>query len=233
VTETLTVVIPTRDERDNVVPLVRRLEACLPPGAGLLFVDDSTDDTPQVLAALGTSLPVRVLHRQVAQGGLSGAVVAGLRAAGTDHVVVMDGDLQHPPELVRVLHERAVRTGADVVVASRYARGGDRTGLDGTLRRLVSSASTAMARRAFPGKLRGCSDPMTGFFCVRTAAVDLDALRPSGFKILLELLVRGGRLSVVEEPFAFAERAAGSSKTSARQGALFLAQVARLRCGTA
>ena len=231
---TLTVVVPTRDERENVEALVRRLEASVrAPGASVLFVDDSTDGTADVIASLTPTLPVRVLHRRPDErrGGLSGAVVAGLRAADSELVVVMDGDLQHPPELARTLYERAVQTGADVVVASRYTGSGDSAGLDGVLRRLVSSASTRLAKALFPRRLRACSDPMTGFFCVRTSSVDLDALHPSGFKILLELLVRGGArdLTVVEEPFVFAERPAGSSKTSLRQGLLFLAQVARLR----
>jgi dolichol-phosphate mannosyltransferase len=229
----VTVVVPTRNERDNVEELVRRLGALLRrPGVSVLFVDDSCDATPDVIAALAPALPVRLLHRGPEQrvGGLSGAVVAGLRAAGTDHVVVMDGDLQHPPELAAVLYERALQTGADVVVASRYTGAGDSSGLDGATRRLVSSASTVLCKAVFPIRLRACSDPMTGFFCVRLAAVDLDVLRPTGFKILLEVLVRRRRpLSVVEEPFVFAERPAGTSKTSLRQGLLFLAQVTRLR----
>ena len=231
---TLTVVVPTRDERDNVETLVRRLEASIrPPGVSVLFVDDSTDGTADVIASLTSSLRVRVLHRRPEErrGGLSGAVVAGLRAADSDLVVVMDGDLQHPPEMVPVLYERAVQSGADVVVASRYTGSGASAGLDGALRRLVSSASTGLAKASFPRRLRACSDPMAGFFCLRASSVDLDALHPSGFKILLELLVRAGArdLTVVEEPFVFAARPAGTSKTSLRQGLLFLLQVARLR----
>ena len=237
-TPTVTVVVPTRDERDNVEVLVRRLEASLRlPGVSVLFVDDSSDGTAEVIASLTSTLPVRVLHRrpEARRGGLSGAVVAGLRCAGTDLVVVMDGDLQHPPEMVPVLVERAVRTGAEVVVASRYTGAGDSAGLDGAVRRLVSRAATRLTRAVFPRRLRACSDPMTGFFCLRPSALDLDALRPSGFKILLEVLVGGGArgLTVVEEPFVFAGRRAGVSKSSLRQGLLFLAQVVRLRCAAA
>ena len=235
---TVTVVIPTCDERDNVEPLVRRLEASLrPPGVSVLFVDDSSDGTPEVIASLTSTFPVRVLHRRPEdrRGGLSGAVVAGLRGAGTDLVVVMDGDLQHPPEMVYVLFERAVQTGADVVVASRYTGSGDSAGLDGALRHLVSSAATRLAKAVFPRRLRGCSDPMTGFFCLRTSSLDPDALHPSGFKILLEVLVGGGARgrTVVEVPFVFARRPAGTSKSSLRQGLLFLAQVTRLRFAAA
>ncbi|MFC7879299.1 glycosyltransferase [Isoptericola sp. NPDC057391] len=238
----VTVVVPTYNEGPNVAELVRRLAAALGPdgegrrvapgGVEVLFVDDSRDDTPAVIERVAATapLPVRMIHREVPDGGLSGAVVAGLRAATGEHVVVMDGDLQHPPEMVPVLLATAHETGADVVVASRYTGRGDAGGLDGRYRRWVSKASGLLARSMFPVKLRDVSDPMTGFFVVRQGAVDLAGLRPRGFKILLEILARQ-RLAVVEEPFVFGERFAGRSKATVANGLRYVQQLTLLRFG--
>ena len=238
----VTVLVPTYNEGPNVAELVRRLTAALGPdgeggrvapgGVEVLFVDDSTDDTPAEIdrVAAASALPVRAIHRESPEGGLSGAVVAGLRAAFGERVVVMDGDLQHPPEMVPVLLGTARETGADVVVASRYTGRGDAGGLDGRYRRWVSKASGLLARSMFPVKLRDVSDPMTGFFVVRQGAVDLDGLHPRGFKILLEILARQ-RLVVVEEPFVFGERFAGRSKATVANGLRYVQQLTMLRFG--
>jgi dolichol-phosphate mannosyltransferase len=233
----VTVVVPTYNEGPNVAELVRRLAAALDGeaaagGAEVLFVDDSTDGTPAEIArvAAAATVPVRMIHRDRPEGGLSGAVVAGLRTAAGERVVVMDGDLQHPPEAVPRLLATARETGADVVAASRYVGRGDAGGLDGRWRRLVSKASGLLARSMFPVRLREVSDPMTGFFVVRPAAVDLEALHPRGFKILLEILARQ-RLTVVEEPFAFGERFAGRSKADVANGLRYLQQLTALRFG--
>jgi dolichol-phosphate mannosyltransferase len=229
-----TVVVPTFNERGNVPELVRRLdEALAGRDAEILFVDDSSDDTADVVreVARTSTLPVRLLHRERDQqeGGLAGAVAAGIAAARGEYVVVMDGDLQHPPELVPLLRDAAEPV--DMVVASRYLGAGDSSGLSSSWRRAVSSSSTLLARACFPRRVgRLCTDPMTGFFCVRRDAVQLDRLRPRGFKILLEILARHD-LAVAEIPFAFGERHDGESKASWRNGAQFLYQMAALRMG--
>ncbi|MEJ5946041.1 glycosyltransferase [Pseudokineococcus basanitobsidens] len=229
----VSVVVPTYNESANVVELVRRLQRAV-PGAEVLFVDDSDDDTPDVVrrAAAWSTLDVRLVHRARGErhGGLGGAVVEGLRHARAPWVVVMDGDLQHPPEDVPRLVAAAAAPGTDVVVASRYCGGGAAAGLSGVVRHWVSTASTRLARALFPHRLRRCSDPMTGFFALRRAAVDVEALRPRGFKILLEILART-RLQVVEVPFVFADRHAGRSKAGVRQGMHFVQQLLDLRLG--
>ena len=112
----LTVVVPTFNEAGNVEPLLRRLGTSLSGlRAEVLFVDDSTDGTDCLAAAQDGkhgSLPVQVRHREVPTGGLSGAVAEGLRAARGAYVVVMDGDLQHPPELTPELYRQGL-LGAD------------------------------------------------------------------------------------------------------------------------
>jgi dolichol-phosphate mannosyltransferase len=229
----VSVIVPTFNEAPNVEALVGRLTAALSGlAAEIIFVDDSTDDTPAVIASCATSasVPVVLLHRDLPEGGLGGAVVAGLKAATNDWCVVMDGDLQHPPELIPALLDSAAAQSANVVVASRYVKGGSSSGLSGGVRHFVSSASTIITRAMFPRRLRDCTDPMTGFFALNKNSIDLVDLRPRGFKILLEILARNP-LRVTEEPFVFAERNAGESKASLREGFTFLLQLAALRFG--
>lgn len=230
----LTIVVPTFNERDNVRPLLAGLTRALSGRpVEVLFVDDSRDDTPEVIrqVAADCPLPVRLLHRPPGQrtGGLAGAVVAGMRDTEAPWVLVMDGDLQHPPDAVPDLMDVAGDDDCDVVVASRYRQGGSSGGLASSTRRTLSRMCTGLARRLFPRRMSGCTDPMTGFFAVRREAVDLDRLRPDGFKILLEILVRGEVLRVREVPFQFAARGAGTSKADLGQGLAYLRHLLRLR----
>ncbi len=230
----LSVIAPTRNEADNIAPLVARLEHVLPDGSEIIFVDDSDDETPAMVesVALRSRYPIRLIHRPPGQraGGLGGAVVAGLRAARSAWACVMDADLQHPPELIPRLLAQARLTQADLVIASRYCDEGKAEGLDG-FRTAISRTSTTAARLAFPRRLRRVSDPMSGFFLLRKDLIDLDALRPRGFKILLEILVRNPRLKVSEVGFAFGKRHAGESKASLREGFRYLAHLGTLRLG--
>lgn len=229
----VTVIVPTFNERDNVAELVDRVARALPDAdAEILFVDDSTDDTADEIArvAADAPLPVRVIHRTQNTGGLGGAVVAGLLAAASDVCIVIDGDLQHPPELLPTLLERYAEGDADVVAASRYIGGGDTSGLGTAVRFGVSRAATWLTRAMFPRRLARSTDPMTGFFLVDRRRLDLAALRPQGFKVLLEILARTD-LRIAEVPMEFAERRHGTSKASLRQGATFIAHLARLRFG--
>ena len=238
--ETFTVVVPTFNEAGNIAELVGRLAVAgaAAPGqlAEVLFVDDSNDSTPEVITAVAATatVPVRLLHREPhdRSDGLSGAVLRGIDAARTPWVLVMDADLQHPPEDVPRLFAaaNAGRTGdgPDVVIASRYLAGGTTGGLAGWRRRFVSNLSTRLVALLFPRRLSGVTDAMTGFFAVRRSALDPTRLHPSGFKILLEILTCH-RLRVTEVCFDFAERHSGQSKASLRQGLLFGGQLVRLR----
>ena len=229
----LTLVIPTRNEADNIPSLVRELEEAL---SGVeyrvVFVDDSTDETPAVIHALSEEDGrISLIHRAGAEqdGGLSTAVAAGIDAVAneSEYTCVMDAYLQHPPEKVRELLEKASSTGADVVVASRYARGGGYAGLSGPLRKAVSVGSKHLARVVFK-EARKTSDPMTGFFLVKNEAISGIQFRPTGFKILLEILVCAPELRVAEVPLNFRARNAGVSKASLQQGLEYLAHIASL-----
>jgi dolichol-phosphate mannosyltransferase len=229
----LTVVVPTGNERDNVAPLLRRLEKIRPElRLEVLFVDDSSDDTPRVIEGLARrcSRRVSLIHGPEGErsGGLGGAVRVRLLAARSDLVCVMDADLQHPPELLGVLIDEACHSRADVVVASRYCDRGDLGGLS-AFRLAASRGSALLAKALFPRRLRSVSDPMSGFFLVQRSAVDAGALRPEGFEILLEILPSGSALVTRDVAFSFGERHSGNSKASWHEGVTYLRRLVELR----
>jgi dolichol-phosphate mannosyltransferase len=236
-TPELTIVAPTRNEQDVIGAFIDRLDEALAGiHAELIVIDDSDDETAAVVRerADKVGLELAIIHREPGErdGGLGGAVVAGIAAARAPWVCVMDADLQHPPEAIEQLRAQADAAGSDLVVASRFRDGGSIAGLS-PARRLVSRSLVGLARAAFPRRLRSVSDPLTGFFLIRRDRLDLAALRPNGFKILLEILIRSPRLSVSEIAFRFGVRPAGESKASVREVARYLGSVWRLRLGTA
>lgn len=229
-----TIIVPTRNEEGSVRTLLSGLADSLHGiPAEVLFVDDSADDTPEEIrrAARECGLAVRLLHRPpgARHGGLGGAVVAGLKQARGSWAVVMDGDMQHPPQLAAKLVQIGQSRTLDLVAGSRYTGAGVSDGLAGGYRRAVSSLATRLTKAVFPRRLSRLSDPMSGFFAVRLGALDLDRLDPIGFKILLELTIRHPRLQVAEVPFVFGTRLAGESKASLAEGLRFVRHLLRLR----
>jgi len=229
----LSLAIPTRNEAGNIEPLLKRIqEATTGIAVEVIFVDDSSDETPDVIseAARHTPLAVSLIHRppESRDGGLGGAVAKGIRAASGEWVCVMDADLQHPPEIIPALVEEAHRTKGDIIIASRFADAGEATGL-GSARFGISRLCTWAARLLFPRRLRQVSDPLSGYFLVRREALEADRLRPKGFKILLEMLVRFPHLRVSEVPFSFQLRHSGESKASVREGLRYAALLLDLR----
>jgi dolichol-phosphate mannosyltransferase len=223
----VTVVIPTRNESGNIRPLLDRM----PPVEKVLFVDDSDDGTPTVIEEVAATVDqkVELLHRPVGarHGGLSGAVVAGLALVESEWMCVMDGDLQHPPEDVEKL-VHAATADVDLVVASRKNWQSINEGL-GPVRRLVSWTFGRIAVILLRSRIGTCTDPLSGFFLVRARALRPELLNPTGFKILLEILVTHPELRRTEVGFAFAKRGAGESNGSVREAARYLQHVIRLR----
>lgn len=236
--DSLSILVPTRNEAGNIQELLHRTSAALDGiTAEILFVDDSDDDTPTAIEALTTTggaghCRVALIARRGEQrwGGLAGAVVDGLRVTRSRWACVMDADLQHPPEIIPALVAEAGAEGVDLVIASRYCDQGQAAGLN-VGRTVISRGSTIAARMLFPRRLRGVSDPMSGFFLIRRDAINLSRLQPRGFKILLELLLHDGRLRTAEVGFSFASRYAGESKGSLAEGLTYLRRLCELRVG--
>lgn len=226
----LSLVVPTCNERENIEMLISRVATALRAlDYEILFVDDSDDDTPAVISrAAATNSTIRLLHREPEdrEGGLSTAVVVGMRQARSERIAVLDGDLQHPPEALPAMV--AAAEDADIVVASRYIAGGSSVGLNGLYRQAVSRGSQLAAATLFR-RVRPCSDPMSGFFLIRREVIEGVDLRPAGFKILLEILVRGHWTRLNEVPYTFGERDGGASKASIEQGKEYLRHLRELR----
>ena len=206
----LTVIIPTYREGENIAEMIRTVAGVL-ARAGIrgeiLVVDDSSpDNTIPAVRALEPELPNLRLVVRTTDPGLSQSVVDGFGLARAPVIMVIDADFSHPVELIpRFLAE--IRGGADVVIGSRYMKGG---GIEAwpLSRRLISSGATLLGRVLFPE----ITDPVSGFFAVKKEVVAGAPLRPRGYKILMEVLGKGRWTTAREIPFVFSDRKAGSSK---------------------
>lgn len=209
----LTIVVPTLNERENVGPLIAKLQRAL---AGLnwevVFVDDdSSDGTASVVRDLAQrNRRVRGIQR-IGRRGLSSACIEGALSAASPYIAVMDADLQHDEAALPNLLE-LVRSGVcDIAVGTRYTLGGS-VGCWNAKRRQMSQFATWLSRAVTGVKL---SDPMSGFFVIRREAFHsvVRELSGLGFKILLDILSTArSRLSVREAPYEFRSRLAGESK---------------------
>ena len=227
---TLSVVVPTRNEEQNVRVLVERIAQNLDGiNYEIVFVDDSTDQTPNIIEELMRAHEnIRLIHRQREErkGGLATAVVKGFRAAEGKYICRLDGDGQHPPEAIGELLQKALETQADIVIASRYIKGGSSVGLDGLARKLVSLGSRWLAQIIF-SKTRGISD-LGELYLFKREVIEEVNLYPGSFKIILSLLVQGHWESVAEIPYGFQKRQAGKSKATFKQGLIYLRHILQL-----
>jgi dolichol-phosphate mannosyltransferase len=227
--ETLALVIPTLREAENISGLLHHVRSVLDPlGIDyevLVVDDDSRDGTEEIVSAIALEDPrVRLLVRK-GERGLSGAVLHGWRHTSAAILGVMDADLQHPPELLPNLIS-AILAGNDLAIGSRYVEGGQ-LGRWNPVRKFLSAAAVWATWPIQHSGMRA-KDPMTGFFLVRRQCVDGIAFQPSGFKLLLEILVRGRIRSVKEIPLAFGSRYRGASKAGFKVGWDYAKLLARL-----
>jgi dolichol-phosphate mannosyltransferase len=220
----LAVVLPTYNERDNVAAMVARLDAAL---AGIaweaVFVDDdSRDDTAGELRRIAAAdRRVRVLQR-IGRRGLASAAIEGMCATAAPFVAVMDADHQHDPAVLPAMLALLREEACDIVSASRFMPGADTGQWQAPRRERASGLANALARRLTGREL---TDPLSGFFMLRTALLRTHAHRLSGigFKLLLDILATvGAGARVREVPLAFAARAGGDSKLDARIAFEFL-----------
>ena len=227
--EKLGLVIPTLNEEGNIGTLINRVRSNLTHlqlDYELIVVDDeSTDATRKVVEEhMATDQRIRLLIRR-GERGLAGAVIYGWERTDADLLGVIDADLQHPPELLPSLI-RAVADGRDMAVASRYVTAGGVAEWN-PIRRLISLVSTWITMPLQRQEIR-VRDPLSGFFIVRRNCVEGVELQRQGFKLLLEILVRGKVRSVAEVPYQFGLRHAGTSKADLRVGLDYLQLLGRL-----
>ena len=220
----VSIIVPTYREAANLRPLTQRVALAMAEHTWELLIvdDDSRDGSTDIVGELAGEFPIRIEIRTGVPRDLSHAVLHGVREARHNRLVVMDADLSHPPESIPDLLA-ALDNRAEIAVGSRRAQGGETDAAWSTWRRVNSSVAIFLAK-----PLVACADPMSGFFAIdRTSLPDFAALRPVGFKIALELMVRG-RLRVVEVPITFADRSRGHSKMNWRQQLAYLRHLHRL-----
>jgi len=213
----LALVIPTLCEAENIGSLLDSVRAVLDPlnipYEILVVDDDSSDGTGELVSMIAQQDPrVRLLVRK-GERGLSGAILHGWQNTDAGILGVMDADLQHPPELLPQLLS-AIQDGRDMVIGSRYTPGGGVGGWN-PVRRLLSSAAVWVTLPIQRRKIRA-KDPMSGYFMLRRNCLQQIPFQRSGFKLLLEILVRGHIRSIAEVPFEFGSRYRGASKANFR-----------------
>jgi len=211
----LSLVIPTLNEAGNIPVLLDRISESLSSSDinyEIIVVDDNSQDgTAEVAEQYARKdSRVRVFVRK-GERGLAGAVIHGWERTDADLLGVIDADLQHPPEVLPSLIT-PVLDGADIAIASRYANGNGVS--DWNKFRLFVSRAGTLATAPLQRKDLRVKDPLSGFFIVRRECLQDVKLQPQGFKILLEILVKGRIRKAVEVPFRFGNRHAGESKAS-------------------
>ena len=222
----LSVIVPTFNERDNVVTLFQRIDAALP---GIvweaIFVDDnSPDGTWDVVRQLSHEDPRARCVRRIGRRGLSGACIEGILASSAPCVAVIDADLQHDETQLAKMLGIIERGEAELVVGSRYVTGGSADSFD-SKRLGASQFATALAKRVLGVAI---ADPMSGFFMIRRNRFEQLAPKLSihGFKILLDIVATArGQLRTVEIPFTFGSRLHGESKLDSMVALDFLGLV--------
>lgn len=221
--KTLSVIIPTYNEADNIEKLLGEIEQALENVPyEVIFVDDSTDSTPELLERMaGADRRVRFEHREN-KSGLATAVLRGFELAKGDYIAVMDADLQHPPIALRYMY-CAMRRGAEICIPSRFIPGGSDGGLD-FYRKFVSGTARYIGK-FFLRCLWRISDPTSGLFMLRRDILEDADLRPVGWKILIEVLAMCRYSKVTEVPYTFCDRNAGESKLSKKVTLEYIRQV--------
>ena len=219
----LSVVIPSFNEAENVENLVERIHKALNGiSYEIIFVDDSTDNTPEVINDVIKKNPnVRLKHR-TGKKGLSSAVIEGFKMAKGDYIAVMDADLQHPPEILHSMY-KCLESGADICIPSRFVPDGSDGGL-GPYRKFVSLIARYIGKILLPS-LRTITDPTSGLFMFRREVIQDADLQPIGWKIMIEVLAMGTYSTVVEIPYIFKSRPAGESKLTTRVTLQYLQQL--------
>lgn len=229
----LTIVPPTFNEKGNVKPLLNAIEKTFKNkkiNYEVLFVDDSSDETPEVIQKEikdRKNMNIRMIHRpKERRTGLATAFIEGFKDARGEYICCIDSDLQHPPEKIYDLYQKAIEDGAEIVFGTRYTKGGSAEGLGslktfyGIYRRAVSMGLKYFTQIIFI-PARQTSDPLGGFFLLKKSILKGAELYPRGFKISVEVLMRTKHNKVSEVPYKFLARENDDSKATLKQGMEF------------
>ena len=215
----ISIIIPTYNESRNILRVLKSIGEIVPKDifAEAIVVDDnSPDGTGRIVEDYLKNVKkianytINIIHR-TAQKGLGSAILKGIQQASGDTIVVMDSDFSHPPQFIPRMLDALKKYQCDIVIASRYVKGGKIQGWS-LKRKLMSKMATVIAKK---GLRIGTSDPMSGFFAFKRALISGLKFDAIGYKMLLEILVKTKGATVKEIPYTFTDRKFGSSKVTA------------------
>ncbi len=214
----VSIIIPTYNESQNILKILKSIGEILPPKIlteAIVIDDNSSDGTGKIVENYLRNFKrisgytIDVIHR-TAKKGLSSAILHGIQQAKGDTIVVMDSDFSHPPQIIPRMLDVLRKYRCDIVVASRYVKGGKISGWP-LKRKLMSKMATIIAKK---GLDVSTADPMSGFFAFKRHIIKGLKFDAIGFKMLLEILVKTRGATVKEIPYTFTDRKFGSSKVS-------------------
>ncbi len=214
----ISIIIPTFNESQNILKILKSIGESLPKNiiTQAIVVDDSSPDgTGSIVEDYLKNLKkvatysIDVIHRKT-KSGLSSAILNGIQHAKGDTIVVMDSDFSHPPQIIPRMLDALKKYQCDIVVASRYVKGGKIQGWP-LKRKLMSKMATVIAKK---GLRIGTYDPMSGFFAFKRTLISGLKFDAIGYKMLLEILVKTKGVAVKEIPYTFTDRKFGSSKVT-------------------
>jgi len=207
----ISIILPTYNERENIEEVVKQVFSVVKNEVEIIIVDDNSPDGTGIIAEqLAKRYNVKVIHRPKRMG-LSPAVIDGLKIAKGGIIGVIDADLSHPPELIPQMISLLENDATDIVMGSRYSIGGS-VETWSFFRKFVSRTATFLAKC-----LVEVNDPMSGFFFMKKSVVENINISSKGYKILLEILVKGNYGKVIELPYTFRGREVGKSKLNAKE----------------
>ncbi len=214
----LSIVIPTYNERENISKIVTRLKKTLKGiNHEIIFVDDNSPDgtSDEIKSFINNKSGINLIHR-IGRRGLSGAVIEGIYAAKAELVSVMDCDLQHDEsKILDMLDLFSSNISLDIVIGSRFTESGEISEKAfSKIRELGSKITTLLIKKILNIK---STDPLSGFFMVKkeTFLKSSDNLQTQGFKILADFLATSGKnIEIKEIGYKFKNRVVGESKMS-------------------
>jgi len=222
----LSIVVPTYNESENIVKLIEAIRSNIPNTvyAEIIVVDDnSPDETGRIVENYigfendsvssnninnDKKSVIKVIHREN-KNGLISAILEGIQSSMGENILVMDADFSHPPETIPKMLEKLSEPDCDLVIASRYVKGGSVIGWP-IKRRIISKGATNIARHGL--KISSIKDPMSGFFAFKRHVLQNITFDTTGYKLLLEILVKANNIKVKEIPYTFINRKVGESK---------------------
>jgi len=214
----ISIIIPTYNESKNILQVLKSIGENLPNRIlteAIIVDDNSPDGTGRIVEDYINNVKkianytIDIIHRK-AKSGLSSAILKGIQHARGDTIVVMDSDFSHSPQIIPRLLDTLKKYQCDIVVASRYVKGGKI--MEWSLKRkLLSKIATLIAKKGLGVKI---TDPMSGFFAFKRQIIKGLKFDAIGYKMLLEILVKTKGASVKEIPYTFTDRKFGSSKVT-------------------